>query len=176
MKTGPGHLSADQVPPGATYTPVTAICRRPIRVLAIDADGRAAGARSSASWSTPWTAPDRRAVLPTWPVPTHAILSSQVHARSTEGAPEDHACRVLPCQSQHQVADLLADWRATWPVREGRRGAHRRRSRGRRDRCIRGMVCVEPADTTGPLSLPPAETADRNRHLGRMQALLPYRE
>jgi len=35
---------------------------------------------------------------------------------------------------------------------------------------------AEPAGTTGPLSLPPAETADRNRRLSRVEALLPYRE
>jgi hypothetical protein len=48
--------------------------------------------------------------------------------------------------------------------------------RGRRDRYIRGMVCVEPAGTTRPLSPATSRTADRNRRLGRVEALLPHRE
>jgi hypothetical protein len=79
--------------------------------------------RSSASWAIPWMAPDRRAAVPTRPVPTHATLSARVHARSTEGAPEDHAHRVLPCRSQHQVSDFLAGCRR--PGRFGKEGEER---------------------------------------------------
>jgi hypothetical protein len=39
-----------------------------------------------------------------------------------------------------------------------------------------GWYAWELGGTTGPLSLPPAETADCNRYLGRVEALLPHRE